>query len=43
MAESSHFDRIQQPDITDINRISAEYQGLLYTGYHELLLLGDYR
>jgi len=30
------FDRIQQPDIKDINRISAGNQGLLYTGYHEL-------
>jgi len=38
-----YFDRIQQPDIKDINRISRisiGYQGLLYTGYHELSPLG---
>ena len=34
------FDQIQQVDIKDINRISAGYQGLLYTGYHELSPLG---
>jgi len=30
------FDRIQPLDIKDINRISAGYHGLLFTGYHEL-------
>ena len=34
------FDRIQQPDIKDINRRSAEYQVLLCTGCHVLLPLG---
>jgi len=35
------FDRTQQPDIKDINLISAGYQCLLYTGYHELSPLGE--
>jgi len=37
------FDRIPQPDIEDINRISYGYKGLLYTGYHELSPLGPVR
>jgi len=30
------FDRIQHPKINDVNLISAGYQDLFYTGYHEL-------
>jgi len=37
------FDRIQQPNIKDINRISAGYQGVFHTGYHELSPLGHIR
>jgi len=35
--------RIQHSDINGINWISTEYQGLLYTGYHELSLLGIFQ
>jgi len=36
------FDQIQHVDIKDINGISAGYQGLLYTGYHEVSPLDFY-